>query len=958
VPTRDPFTFGAADRPWIDVHWLFQVMLAGVHAAGGVRGMILLAAAAGSGVILVGLAARDRRCPSWIAGACWLPALLAMSARLVPRPEIISFLAMSAYLAVLMRTDDRPALAWALPAVQVLWVNSHGLFLLGPIILGAYLVGEALDRLTPAAAVRAAGPRARRWRFWVNVGGAALAVGLACLANPYGLLGALFPLELFPKITQFGGPYKALVAEFLDLREHIKSQGLPALGGLYTRTECALLWALPLSVLIPAAWRSSRTARHDERASPLEIAAWACAFGAALFLVLASALGLPAPGSPPVLVPMARYAPLGLAVLGIAAAVLLARSSPRAALVAALGGLAEAEWVVWLKAHLMGLESAAMAWPAGLGTAASGPAAALLGIAAVILTGRTQARGSMFRLLLAVIFGYLALQAVRNIGLFGLAAGFVLTWNLGAWAAELAASWEGPGPWAAAGLVARGAVGCLVGLVIFSIGSGRFFRATAESRHLGLREAPLAYAHEAARFSARPGLPHQALVFGLRQAAVYLFHNGPQRKLFMDGRLEIPSRARFETYAALNRMLNEGRPDWVEPLRRMGDTLILLDHEDNFRAEATLLSGPEERCIYYDSIASVFVSRRRSDLEASFPTIDFAARHFHENAWRATGSLERRLGEAKALLNLKWAVGQRAGAHWSLRVSLILLAGDRLRQVLAADPAAVASWTLFGNSLWSMAEDVTAAISGPHELWDPARGLLPAQATYCYRRALESDPRAISALAQLAQAFKARRMSDALPSVEARLRSAWAAETGAREEAGAGGRLRPAGESRHERAPGWEREGLSRAVRELLQGGRPEAAVGLFAEAEGDGFAASWPASDQAALTMLHLGRPAEARRTWERAANPPSRALLLARIASADLAALDFSGAEQTYRAALELDPGLGEAWFGLALLHAERGDAAETRAAAAQGLRHSLTPAQETFMRRIGALASSPPP
>ena len=29
VPASDPFTFASADRPWIDLHWLFQLMLAG-----------------------------------------------------------------------------------------------------------------------------------------------------------------------------------------------------------------------------------------------------------------------------------------------------------------------------------------------------------------------------------------------------------------------------------------------------------------------------------------------------------------------------------------------------------------------------------------------------------------------------------------------------------------------------------------------------------------------------------------------------------------------------------------------------------------------------------------------------------------------------------------------------------------------------------------------------------------
>ena len=43
VPRLDPFTFSSGNRPWIDLHWGFQVILAQVHAMGGVPGMILLA---------------------------------------------------------------------------------------------------------------------------------------------------------------------------------------------------------------------------------------------------------------------------------------------------------------------------------------------------------------------------------------------------------------------------------------------------------------------------------------------------------------------------------------------------------------------------------------------------------------------------------------------------------------------------------------------------------------------------------------------------------------------------------------------------------------------------------------------------------------------------------------------------------------------------------------------------
>ena len=54
------------------------------------------------------------------------------------------------------------------------------------------------------------------------------------------------------------------------------------------------------------------------------------------------------------------------------------------------------------------------------------------------MIARAGGRGMIFRMLLSAAFGYLSLQAIRNIGLFGVVAGFVLAWNLGEWASELA----------------------------------------------------------------------------------------------------------------------------------------------------------------------------------------------------------------------------------------------------------------------------------------------------------------------------------------------------------------------------------------------------------------------------------------------------------------------------------------------------------------------------------------
>ncbi len=887
VPSLDPFTFTSADRRWIDLHWLFQLILAGAHRLGDGAGMILLASGLGATVTLVGLTTRDRRWPLFVNAACWLPALGAMSARFDPRPELLSLLGTAVYLAVLLRTDRAPALAWLLPLVQVIWVNSHALFVLGPVILGAYWIDQFAGSITRPAPAPGETGRLPRRQAWLHLVGATLAVLLALLVNPYGWQGAIFPFELFPKITAWGGPYKSYVAEFMDLRTFVQTVGLEsAARDFYFRVECLLLCVLPLSFILPAVWRRIATVRRSR--------------GAAGRLRLGDRGGVDH---------LAVETPLRT-------------------------GAAEP-----------------LSGPNRPGPRPDGNRAHFA----------QGQHGCLFRVILSFAFGYLALVAVRNINLFGLVAGFVMAWNLGEWSFELKSLRQQSAPerrpTVLIGLIAKGALALLAGLWIAGIASGWFFRSTGELRRFGLHESPLAYAHEAARFAGRPGMPDRALALDLRQAGVYLFHNGPARKLFIDGRLEVPSRATFETFVRLSSMLKEGRPGWADALRRLGEPLILLDHVEDWGAEATLFSQPGWRCVFYDPVAAVFIVDRTAAAADEFPPVDFAARHFRDPVWRTVPPGPLGFAEAGAFIRLATELGRRPGLRfrWDLRFTLMLLASDRLRQGLASSvgnqsgPSTTAGLSsLLGHCSWNMLPDLSVPPAGPEEPWDPARGLLMAQATFCYRRSLEIEPNGASTLASLHDSFKARRMADAQRWAIEGLRQLKKARSGSSETSQA-----PPDDARSPLPTSENEPDLALAVDSLIAKGQPETAVRVFAEGLRHGIEPFWPLRDRVATTLLHLGRPVEARDLWERA-SPPSRAIQLTRIATAALAAFDFDTALHTYHSALDIDRNLPEAWFGVALLHTQQGDAAAALAAAREGISHSPTPAQKAFLRSIEAFVA----
>jgi tetratricopeptide (TPR) repeat protein len=910
VPALDPFTFSSADRPWVDLHWGYQVLLAWVNGVGGVPGMILLASSACAAAFLLALWARERGWPFWVRAWCWVPALLLMSTRFDPRPESLSLLFTAALLALLLSADRRPIWAWALPIVMILWVNTHALFALGLVVIGGYLLDDLVSALVAGRSTRltqeqpsnrgwglvsaVVAGRSTRWRQLVPP---SILAGLACLANPYGVRGLLFPLQLFPKVADPSSPYRAYIAETMSLRMRIEREGVARVPGrVYILTQLFLLMVLPLSFLLPAVWRRWRV---DERNGSPRGGLWACPTAAAVGMMIIGALGTPGSPVPRGLVEFGRLAPGFLALAGVIAAAWLGRSSRGAGLLAAVGTLASAAWIDWLRGHLFGRATGLIDWGDDRSPLPPALAAAGLGVLALILLIRAGARP--FWLFLALGFGYLGLTADRNSGLFGLVAGTVLAWNFGAWAGELAAPREGPGPLASVAATARAGLAIVLLAGIGLVVTDRFFPATGYLLHFGLRERPLTFAHEAARFAGGPGLPDRALVFDLGQTGVYVFHNGPGRKVFMDARLEVPRLETFLTYRRLETWLNRGDPRGLALVRSLGDPLILLDHGSNIGAEATLFASPSWRCIYYDAMAAVFLPRSRTDLVTAYPTVDFAARHFAP-ASRKDGAIEpaAAYAEARALVELSAGLRRAGEQDPSVRIGALLRARDLAFRTLSVRPDWAAAWTLLGHAGRDLAPDASGRPAGPTDPWDPAAGLGWAQATYGYRQTLALSPENRTALLSLRDAFGERGLTEAREEVDQRLN-----------------RRRPATDAR------------------------------LAAAALTGAETRPWTIAERLAVSALHLGEPALARRLWEHADAPPSAGLRLARLGDAELAAMNTERAIASYEQAVTREPGLGVAWFGLALARFLRGDAPATLDACRSGLALPLTDRQREALK-----------
>jgi hypothetical protein len=185
VPRTDIYSYTKFGQRWFAQEWLSEVLLALANGAAGLRGVMVLAAAAmglTAGLLLHHL----RRFMAMSAAAvltvlamfCTTPSMLA-------RPHALAWPVLELWTAglVIARASNAGP-PWLLLPLMVVWVNLHG----------GFIVGLALSGALTLEAAWAARPHWHRMALaW---GGFTLAAVGATLLNPNGLEGLRFPFYL------------------------------------------------------------------------------------------------------------------------------------------------------------------------------------------------------------------------------------------------------------------------------------------------------------------------------------------------------------------------------------------------------------------------------------------------------------------------------------------------------------------------------------------------------------------------------------------------------------------------------------------------------------------------------------------------------------------------------------------------------------------------------------------
>jgi hypothetical protein len=203
VPSTNLFSYTAPDFPFINHHWLAEVLLYWGECAVGMAGLIVVKAVLIAGAFGLALAAAWRRHLALPGLVLAFVAMLIMAERTDVRPEVLSFLFLAWFLFVLYRHssfDIRHStfLLWSLPLVQLVWVNSHIYFFMGPTLFAAFLIGEFAKRKSesqnPKSQTISFRDSKLEFRTLLIIGALVVA---ATFANPNGIQGATYPLKVF-----------------------------------------------------------------------------------------------------------------------------------------------------------------------------------------------------------------------------------------------------------------------------------------------------------------------------------------------------------------------------------------------------------------------------------------------------------------------------------------------------------------------------------------------------------------------------------------------------------------------------------------------------------------------------------------------------------------------------------------------------------------------------------------
>ena len=192
VPRQDIFSQIVPPLPWVAHEWLSEVLMAVVHSFAGLTGTVLFFSfLIALTYFLLFISAKSDNSNLVVVVGTVLLVIVSSSIHWLARPHVFSLVFTVTWYAILNNYQYRGKNhLWLLPLLMLVWVNLHGGFVIGFMILGIYLFGNLISVVFSADHDRHLCKQKCKKLLLV----AAASLGLSLL-NPQGYSIIFFPFD-------------------------------------------------------------------------------------------------------------------------------------------------------------------------------------------------------------------------------------------------------------------------------------------------------------------------------------------------------------------------------------------------------------------------------------------------------------------------------------------------------------------------------------------------------------------------------------------------------------------------------------------------------------------------------------------------------------------------------------------------------------------------------------------
>lgn len=141
LPTTDPFSYTMPSFPLVDHEWLYHWLLGTLYPTLGKFGLSILFATMGLLAVFICIPKKANTVLSsilFIIGCTGFYSTFAVS------PRVVSWLLFAVILYLTLNKSIWLKLWWTIPLVMLMWVNAHGSFILGIIVLGVIFFARSV----------------------------------------------------------------------------------------------------------------------------------------------------------------------------------------------------------------------------------------------------------------------------------------------------------------------------------------------------------------------------------------------------------------------------------------------------------------------------------------------------------------------------------------------------------------------------------------------------------------------------------------------------------------------------------------------------------------------------------------------------------------------------------------------------------------------------------------------